>query len=219
MSEMNPQTIFEMIGYVASVLIAISLMMKSLIRLRLLNGLGALIFVIYGLLIKSYPVTILNGLIVIIDLFYLFQMNHRSDYFTLMEISPESTYLEVFLRLQKPDIAKFFPNFDYHPMPEDRLYFVLRNTVPAGIVIIRKETQIGHILLDYALPDFRDFKIGAFVFKDHADTLLKEGIEMLVAKGKVATHKQYLTQMGFRQIEGDLYRLELEPHIIHEGRL
>jgi len=216
---MNPQTVFEIIGYAASILIAISLMMKSLIRLRLLNGMGAVVFVIYGLLIRAYPVAILNGLIVIIDIFYLIQMNRRRDYFTLMEVSPDSTYLNVFLRLQKKDIEQFFPDFDYDPKPEDHLFFILRNTIPAGIVIIRKENQMGHVMLDYALPDFRDFKIGAFLFMDHADTLLKRDIKILKAEGKVPTHTQYLRQMGFKQMKGDHYHLELEPHLIREKEL
>jgi hypothetical protein len=39
---MDNQTIFEIIGYLASTIIAISLLMKSLIRLRIVNGIGAL---------------------------------------------------------------------------------------------------------------------------------------------------------------------------------
>jgi hypothetical protein len=43
---MDNQTIFAIIGYIASIILAISLLMKSLIRLRVLNGIGALIYLI-----------------------------------------------------------------------------------------------------------------------------------------------------------------------------
>ena len=41
---MDNQTLFEIIGYLASIIIAISLLMKSLIRLRIINGIGALTY-------------------------------------------------------------------------------------------------------------------------------------------------------------------------------
>jgi len=64
---MDNQTIFDIIGYIASIILAISLLMKSLIRLRVLNGIGALIYIIYGILIEAYPVAVLNGIIFFID--------------------------------------------------------------------------------------------------------------------------------------------------------
>jgi uncharacterized protein with PQ loop repeat len=105
------QFILELIGYAASLLIAISLMMNSLLRLRILNGIGALVFVIYGILIKAYPVAFLNGLIVIIDVYYLSQMLRRRDYFTIMEVNSDSTYLKFFLNFHLNDINKFIPSF------------------------------------------------------------------------------------------------------------
>jgi len=63
----------------------------SLIRLRILSGIGALIYILYGILIEAYPVAILNGIIFFIDLYFLIQMLKRRDYFTLMSVEPGST--------------------------------------------------------------------------------------------------------------------------------
>lgn len=71
----------ELFGYFASVLIVISLMMKSLVKLRWINLFGAGSMSIYGLLIQAYPVAILNSLIVAIDVFYLYQMVSAKDIF------------------------------------------------------------------------------------------------------------------------------------------
>lgn len=215
---MTNQLIYELIGYAASLLIAISLMMKSLIRLRIINGLGGLIFVVYGILINAYPVAVLNGLIVIIDLYYLIKMLKRQDYFTLMKITPSSNYLQYFLNFHKSDIQRFFPSFVYEPQPDDLAFFILRDTVPAGAFIIRKNQDCGKILVDYALSDYRDFKIGGFLFDDNADTLINLGIHTLETTGSVVEHKKYLAEMGFTHIEGDLYRRELHPHFISDKK-
>jgi hypothetical protein len=63
--------IYEIIGYTASALVAISLMMSSIVKLRVINMIGAALFTLYGLLIGAYPVAVLNFTIVLIDLYYL----------------------------------------------------------------------------------------------------------------------------------------------------
>ena len=217
---MTIQTLLELIGYLASLLIAISLMMKSLIRLRVINGIGALVFVVYGILIEAYPVALLNGLIVFIDIYYLVQMLRRSDYFTLMEVEPVgSNYLQFFLDFHRQDIRNFFPQFSYVPQPDDMAFFVLRDTIPAGLVILRPDENKGQVLLDYALKDYRDFKIGAFIFDDNADMLLERGIDCLEAEGEVPSHASYLRQMGFKQGEDSLYRRQLESHFIRDREI
>jgi hypothetical protein len=215
---MDNQTIFEIIGYLASTIIAISLLMKSLIRLRIVNGIGALFFVIYGILIQAYPVAILNGIIVVIDIYYLLQMLKRSDYFTLMEVSPNSTYLNFFLEFHTDDIQNFFPDFNYLPEPPDLVFFVLRNTIPAGLVILRKQGNKGKVLLDYALKDYRDFKIGSFIFDDNADLLISHGINYLETPSQNPDHIRYLLQMGFLREENNNFSKQLTSRIIRDKK-
>lgn len=66
--------IYELLGYAASLLIAISLMMRSVLRLRLINLAGSVCFTVYGLAIRAYPVAFMNTLIVLINLYYLYEM-------------------------------------------------------------------------------------------------------------------------------------------------
>ena len=50
----------ELLGYVAMILVACSFLLKDIVKLRLVNALGALCFVFYGFLINSLPVAGLN---------------------------------------------------------------------------------------------------------------------------------------------------------------
>jgi len=213
---MDNQTIFAIIGYIASIILAISLLMKSLIRLRVLNGIGALIYVFYGILIKAYPVAVLNGIIFFIDLYFLLQMLKRRDYFTLMAVEPNSAYLNHFLQFHIQDIHNFFPKFEYYASQDDIIYFVLRNTIPAGLVIIRQEKNNGKVILDYALKDYRDFKIGGFIFNDNANILTDHGIEHLTVESTIPSHIRYLRQMGFIEGHENKFIKELSPKIIQD---
>lgn len=61
----------EIIGYFASFLVILSLLMKDIYVLRVINSVAAAWFVVYGFLIESYPVIATNGLIIVINLYYL----------------------------------------------------------------------------------------------------------------------------------------------------
>ena len=105
------------------------------------------------------------------------------------------------------------------PKQGDLIFFILRDTIPAGLVIVRPEGHIGRVLLDYALKDYRDFKIGAFIFDDNSDILLEKGITDLVAKGEVPTHVKYLKQMNFEQSDDGQFRRKLYPHFIQDQEI
>ncbi|GAA0713541.1 YgjV family protein [Paraclostridium ghonii] len=67
----------EYVGYIASAFIVISLMMTSIVQLRIINSIGCILFFIYGLSVNAYPVVISNFLIVIINLYYLYELYRK----------------------------------------------------------------------------------------------------------------------------------------------
>jgi hypothetical protein len=75
---METPLLYELTGYAASVLVAASLMMSNIVRLRVLNMLGALTFVVYGALIEAWPVAFMNTFIVGINIWYLVQMRRKA---------------------------------------------------------------------------------------------------------------------------------------------
>ncbi|MDQ3309820.1 MAG: hypothetical protein M3497_06800, partial [Gemmatimonadota bacterium] len=106
---MDQRWILELVGYVASALVAISLMMSSILKLRVINLFGSAFFTIYGVLIGAYPVAVVNLFIVFINLYYLRQMLGTKEYFKLLEIKPDSDYLRYFLSFYQQDIGRFLP--------------------------------------------------------------------------------------------------------------
>ena len=61
----------EWLGYLGSVFVAISLMMTSIIKLRMINMLGAVCFAVYGFTIHAMPVAVINSVLIVINLYYL----------------------------------------------------------------------------------------------------------------------------------------------------
>ncbi len=61
----------ELTGYAASAFLIVSFAMKNVVWLRILNSVGAFLFIVYGILKNALPVTITNVLILGLNLYYL----------------------------------------------------------------------------------------------------------------------------------------------------
>ncbi len=61
----------ELIGYIAMVCVGISLSYKKIKHLRAWNLAGALLFAIYGGIISSLPVVILNIFLSVVNIYHL----------------------------------------------------------------------------------------------------------------------------------------------------
>jgi len=207
----------EIIGYLGSILVAISLMMKSLLRLRLINLIGASFFTLYGILLGAYPVAVLNGLIVGIDIYYLVQMWRQKDFFTFLEVSPQGAYLRAFLDFHQADIAAIIPSFKYQPQADLLCFFVLRNMMPAGLFIVNIHGADADVQLDYVIPNFRDFQVARFIFEENAAFFAQRGIKRFISEGGSDFHRGYLEKMGFVR-SGDRYTHEINEKLLKDNR-
>ena len=64
----------EIIGLIASVLVAASFFMNGERFIRAVNMIGAAVFVIYGLLIGSISVVLLNALSIVVNVVKLYKI-------------------------------------------------------------------------------------------------------------------------------------------------
>lgn len=193
----------EVFGYVGSFLIAVSLMMSNIVKLRWINLFGASTFAIYGGIIGAYPVMILNSFISMVDVYYLITIYTKKDYFSIVEIDPKhSFYLQRFLDFYKKDISKFFPDFNKEELIESKFVFILRNMIPAGLFIYNKiSDDTIEIKLDYAIPDYRDFSLSKYFYSSEGDYLRGKGYKNLIVESSQPDHQKYLLKSGYQRKE------------------
>ncbi len=63
----------DVIGYIGSVVVLVSFMMKDMTKLRWTNIAGCSIFIVYGVLLGSFPIILTNSAIVLVNFYYLFR--------------------------------------------------------------------------------------------------------------------------------------------------
>ncbi|MFU8839534.1 MAG: GNAT family N-acetyltransferase [Nitriliruptoraceae bacterium] len=199
-------SVVELIGYLASALIVLSLLMASLWRLRIINLVGAIVFTVYGGLIGSLPVMLTNGAIVLIDLYYLARMvrDKAADaYFEVVSTPPTSPLLQRFVAFHDEDIARFQP--DFTGIHDDHLaWAVLRDGIPVGVVLASQDGEVATIDLDYVTPAHRDQRAGTRFYATEA-LFAPYGITRLRTRAQVEAHRRYVTAMGFAPAGADVF--------------
>ena len=61
----------DFIGYAASAFVLLSFVMKKMILLRIINVIGCSLFVIYGVLLWSFPIILTNVAIVLVNTYFV----------------------------------------------------------------------------------------------------------------------------------------------------
>lgn len=209
----------DYLGYLASAIVLISLLMSSTKKLRWINLVGSAIFAVYGYLVKAYPVGIMNSGIAFINIYYLYKMYSSNDYFRLLSIDKHSEYLRNFLKFYQKDIIKYFPNHEVDIDNADISFYILRNVVPAGLFVANKyKDDILRIDFDYVVPRYRDFKMGKYIYNNKKQVFLDKGFHSLITFTMNEKHKKYLHKMGFYHYpeldvnNNECYRIDLNTN-------
>jgi len=69
----------EGLGYVATIVTLISMMVKDMVYLRVINSIGCLLWIGYGMMSESIPVLIVNTVILAIHIFKLIELKEIED--------------------------------------------------------------------------------------------------------------------------------------------
>ncbi len=193
-------SILEWIGYAASLMIAISISMSSIVKFRILNLIGAVIFSLYGFLIGALPVGFMNLYIAFVDLYFLIQIFKTKEAFETLEVRPNDLYLTRYLQFNDKEIQRFFPGFKYNPELNDLSFFVLRDAQVAGLFLAhREEDNILRVRLDYVGPKYRDFKNGRYIYTRLHKYFTAHGITKVLAHAGSKNHLSYLKKLGFEE--------------------
>ena len=202
----------EAIGYLGSALVVVSLLMTRILRLRIIGLMGSATFLVYGLLIGSIPIIITNIVIVVINATFLWRATRVTEWFDLLEVHPESRYLGEFLRFYRDDILVYQPGWNGEIAETDLTLLVLRDMQPAMAIVGTVGTGVMELRLDYAIPRFRDYRMGRFLYDSSADFFLDKNITTIVASAQTKGYASYLKKMGFVETEPGRYERTLAQH-------
>lgn len=193
---MNTSTIIEAVGYLGSALVLVSFLMSSVVKLRVVNTIGSVIFAVYALIIRSYPTAVMNFCLVCINLHFLWKLRRQDPSYRLLALQPREGYVQDFLRQNAADIAAFFPDRKPEQGDPNRAYMVFHGAEPAGIMLGNEADGVFNVALDYSTPAYRDCSVGAFILEKLPRPLC------LRYNDAEESHLAYLKRLGFSEKDG-----------------
>lgn len=185
--------VYEIIGYCGTALVLCSMLMTSVVKLRVLNACGSVFSVIYAYVTHTWPVLILNACLLMINIFQLVLLRRKKAAFHLETAQIQDRSLQHFLNYYKNDIGIYFPELKQMP-DRGEVYIVYHDVEPAGILIGDREGSTIRVALDYTTPKYRDCSVASYLFGQ----LKEQGITTLIAQSNTAAHYRYLDKMGFK---------------------
>ena len=198
---MKTEVILELIGYVGSAFVLISFLMSTVIKLRIINSIGSLISVAYGIFIHAYPTVVMNAALFLINCFYLIKMFRYKESFHIIETNLSDSSVKFFINLNKEDILLYFPDFEANTAKVNftKLIYV-ENKIAGLFAAEQKEDKSLNIILDYTTKEYRDYSVGHYLYKTFSD----ENVTKIVFNQKSENHYKYLIKMGFSK-QGDTF--------------
>ncbi len=187
----------ELIGYLGSIFVAISLLMSNVFKLRVINLLGAIFFVIYGILIKAHSVWLVNLFVAIVDLYYIIQLKSAKNLFKFIN-SSYNELIDDFIKYHYDDIIKFFPEFKGEKKNELLYYIIVRNFIIVGVFGYKYQNGKYQIIIDYIKKEWRDLKNAINFFKTISQNENFNGKTFFI-KTENSQHIKYLKKIGFTE--------------------
>lgn len=189
----------EILGYIASVIVFISLTMKSLVKLRLINAAGSLLFVIFALTTSSFPTAVLNIGIVIIDIYYFLKMIKVQDNFEIMYIEKDNPLVNRFYNKNRKELEALFGGTAFEQ--SEKAAFFFRNDDIAGLLAYSSaefgNQKAAEIFIDFVVPKYRDLAVGRQFFVKDLSFWKNQGYERLITRVPDKIHVPYIRRLGF----------------------
>ena len=192
----------ELVGWLGSAVLVISLLQTRVMRFRVLNTVSCLVLIVYNALVGVWPMAAMNVVLVGINVVVigrLLQHRHDDRAYDAVPIGVSEPFLHRLLDRHSADIAAFNPGLPADVTADaEHAFLVSSGDQVVGVVLSRAGAEAGdqQVLLDYVLPAFRDFTPGEFVFRpDGPFSAL--GTRRIIASPGMAASEKYLRTVGF----------------------
>jgi hypothetical protein len=187
------------LGYLASVFLVIALAVNNDLKFRWFNTMGNICFIIYAILLSSFPVLLTNSILLILNIYSLIRIYNRSELFDKLEFNGDEKLAHKFIEFYRTDIKNYFPAFRENSIMGNLNFVVTRNVNIANMFSADLSADgDAYVQLNYTVEKYRDYKVGRYIFEEEKKYLLDKGVRRIIYDIPVnKDHSRFLQVMGF----------------------
>ena len=191
--------IIEIIGYIGSFLVVFSMLMSSIVKLRVINTIGSVISGTYALICGAYPLALMNLCLIIINVVNLVKLLGKKMPYELVEGNTGDSLVKYFLDYYGDDIKTFFPAFAGTDEGVNSAFITCCEGTPVGLLLGNRQGDTLDLVVDYTTPAYRDCSAGKYLH----EKLPESGVHTLrFSRTLTDRHKEYLEKMGYTNKDG-----------------
>ncbi len=192
---MNNALFIELFGYLGSILVVVSMLMSSVIKLRIINIIGSVISGTYALIIGSFPLALMNICLIIINVYNIYKLKKQSHKYEIVKGDIQDSFFKYFANLHGDDIKNYFSDFLAEKVSGDTVYYVFCNEMPVGLFVGNKKDDKLDVVVDYTVPSYRDCSVAKFLYI----AIKNEGFNQLEINKPTEKHTLFLNKMNYEK--------------------
>lgn len=202
--ERRLKMVLEIIGYIGSALVVVSMLMSSIVKLRVINTVGSVISMAYAIAVGAFPLALMNICLIVINVYNLIKLLRNKKVYELVKGTPDDSLVEYFLQHYKNDIEIYFPQFEKAVSKNSKAaYTVCCEGNPAGVLLGNRKADTLDIVIEYTTPVYRDCSVGSYLYQELASLGIRK---LRFAQPLADGHKTYLQKMGYQQNQKEWIR-------------
>ena len=136
----------EIFGYIGTALVVISMLMTSVVRLRILNMCGGLISTVYSVFCNAWPIVLMNVILIIINLCQVVIYYRGNGDLCLVETDTEDSSFRYFAEANRDRIDSAALN-GIKRADNGGKYLVFKGNEIVGFVMV--DLSLGAPVIDY----------------------------------------------------------------------
>lgn len=192
---MNSKMIIELFGYIGSAMVVVSMLMTSIVRLRVINTIGSVVSGIYAIICHAIPLGLMNACLIVINIVGLVKLMKTQKAYDLVTGHADGALVKFFIDYYEDDIKAYFPHFNKEESYGQTAYFVCHEGVPAGVLIGKQNGSSFDINIDYTTPKYRDCSVANYLYS----RIKQSDINTLRFVNKpTEAHVSYMKKMGYK---------------------
>ncbi len=182
----------EIFGYIGTALVIVSMMMTSLLKLRIINILGSVISLIYSLICNTWPIVIMNLCLILINVFQIIKQYNYTKNIKIKKLNQLDQSILLFIDYHKEKINELFSQY-LLDLNKKEIFAFYNNYQIVGIIIGTKKDNIFNIEIMYFEESYKYIINKNFLL----DFLLSDNISLLSINKFNMNHIKKLEKLGF----------------------
>ncbi len=189
----------EIFGYIGTALVIVSMMMTSVVKLRVINMCGGLISLIYSIFVNAWPVVVLNACLICINFVQTVRQLTKREAVTLLRVRAKDSSVKYLFDIWQEDALKYYSDLNLQEMNEEEIHILYVGERAVGFIIGTQNGDLFHLNTSYLIPSCRTNAMTERIFA----ALRNKGIHTLTScEFYNQAPNRFLLNMGFEIRDG-----------------